>query len=75
MVKHYIVGYPHDFFGKKILDDVWKSVRASFIYRKNGEKWKKELEKEEKQENGKSRKADKNKEISYMWKNGKKSRK
>ena len=26
---------------------------------KNGEKWKKELEKEEKQENGKSRKADK----------------
>lgn len=42
---------------------------------KNGEKWKKELEKEEKQENGKSRKADKNKEISYMWKNGKKSRK
>lgn len=24
---------------------------------------------------GKSRKADKNKEISYMWKNGKKSRK
>lgn len=54
---------------------MWKSVRASFIYRKNGEKWKKELEKEEKQENGKSRKADKNKEISYMWKNGKKSRK
>lgn len=50
---------------------MWKSVRASFIYRKNGEKWKKELEKEEKQENGKSRKADKNKEISYMWKNGK----
>ena len=33
------------------------------------------MEKEEKQENGKSRKADKNKEISYMWKNGKKSRK
>lgn len=54
---------------------MWKSVRASFIYRKNGEKWKKELEKEEKQENEKSRKADKNKEISYMWKNGKKSRK
>lgn len=74
LVKHYIVGYPHD-FREKILDDVWKSVRASFIYRKNGEKWKKELEKEEKQENGKSRKADKNKEISYMWKNGKKSRK
>lgn len=47
---------------------MWKSVRASFIYRKNGEKWKKELEKEEKQENGKSRKADKNKEISYMGK-------
>lgn len=32
---------------------MWKSVRASFIYRKNVEKWKKELEKEEKQENGK----------------------
>lgn len=28
---------------------MWKSVRASFIYRKNGEKWKKELEKVEKQ--------------------------
>lgn len=42
---------------------------------KTGKNGKKSWKKEEKQENGKSRKADKNKEISYMWKNGKKSRK